>query len=299
MYHIYLFHVRHYINCISVAFPTAMRYADWRMPTRSTGRDSKRRKKPIRAELGSRTAQAYRAIKEEILTSRLRPGEAVPVERFVHELHLSRTPVREAILQLASEGFIDVRPRMGTFVFHLDLRQIQEMYEIRSLLEGHAARLAAERIPPEEVAAVERELRAQNTEGDLDKKTISEAGQSVHRLILNWCGNRVLAQMILSLQEHFYRFRSLSLQLPEKLLSSHREHLEILLALKCRDGELAQRKIHEHFEQAARHLLESLLRRTGDTVSPPVPVVVGGQSPAWYRPGSVPEPHNPQSTVPE
>ena len=251
------------------------------MAPRNRRRDSKR-PEPISAEPGSRTELAYRAIKAEILSNRLHPGEPVPVERFVDELRLSRTPVREAILQLAKEGLIEVRPRMGTFVSHLDLRQIQEMYEVRSLLEGHAARLAAGLIPQQELTAVERELLAQKTEGEIDSKAISEAGLGVHRLILNGCGNRVLARMILSLQDHFVRFRLLSLQIPEKVLSSHREHLEILSALQQRDGELAEERVHQHLGHAARYLIEGLLSRSSHATVPPVTVSTGGSSSARY-----------------
>jgi DNA-binding GntR family transcriptional regulator len=255
------------------------------MGTHSARQNSKRRHL-IPAEIGSRTALVYRAIKEEILTNRLHAGDAVPMERFVRELRLSRTPVREAILQLSKEGFIDVRPRMGTFVSHLDLRQIQEMYEVRSLLEGHAARLATELIPSQEIEAVERELQAQKTEGEIDRKAISEAGQGVHRLILNWCGNRALAQMILSLQDHFVRFRSLSLEIPEKIRSSHREHQEILSALQHHDGEVAEQRIHEHLDHAARHLIESLLRRPSPAAGARVTVSAGGSPSVGYQLGS-------------
>lgn len=206
------------------------------------------------------TAQAYRAVKEDILSNRLAPGQPVPVERFVSQLGLSRTPIREAILQLAKEGFIEIRPRMGTFVSHLNLRQIQELYEVRSVLEGRAARLAARNADRRQLQEVERQLRAQRTEGpDIDLAAISEAGQQLHRLIVHSAGNQTLEGMILSLYDHFTRFRRLSLQIPEKILSSHQEHLGILEALIAGDGELAERRVHEHFDHAARYLLDSLL----------------------------------------
>lgn len=209
----------------------------------------------------SSTATAYEAIKAAILSNRLRAGETVPAERFERELRLSRTPIREAILQLAREGFIEIRPRMGTFVSRLDLRQIQDMYEARSLLEGRAARLAAARVPGPKLEAVERELQSQRVRGAVDCRALSEAGQKLHNLIVSECGNRVLENMILSLRDHFTRFRNLSLQIPEKVLASHREHLEIVQALKKRDGGLAEEIMQRHFTHAGQVLLDSLLRR--------------------------------------
>ncbi len=82
---------------------------------------------------------AYQAIKSDILNNRLKPGEAVPVEKYVKDLSLSRTPVREATLRLERERLVEIRPRLGTFVSHLDLRDIRDMYAVRRLLEGEAA----------------------------------------------------------------------------------------------------------------------------------------------------------------
>lgn len=204
--------------------------------------------------------KAYQAIRREILSNKLRSGDPVPVERFVEELGLSRTPVREAILRLHREGLIDVRPRMGTFVSHLDIRQIRDMYELRRLLEGHAAKLAAGRVPLEAVRALRAELASFATEGPrLDCSGMSGSGKKVHQLILEFCGNQALAEMLRSMQDHFARFRSVSLEIPEKVISSHAEHLAILAALEAGSGEEAEQLIHQHFEHAAQLLLESLL----------------------------------------
>lgn len=207
------------------------------------------------------TEQAYRAIKREILSNALAPGAPLPVERFIREMRLSRTPVREAILRLEREGFVEVRPRLGTFVAHLDLRKIREMYHVRGVLEGAAARLAAATLDAGRIEAVEVELRSQKTSGDIDLAAISEAGQNVHRLIVDHCGSQVLADTIRSLQDHFVRFRHLSLHLPEKVLSSHQEHIAIVEALKRRSGDDAEGLVRSHFEHAAQFLMESLIQR--------------------------------------
>lgn len=204
--------------------------------------------------------KAYQAIRQEILSNKLRSGQPVPVERFVKELKLSRTPVREAILRLHREGLIEVRPRMGTFVSHLDIHQIRDMYELRRLLEGHAAKLAASRVPVDAVRSLRRELEAYRTEGPkVDSAGMSGSGKKVHLLILEHCGNRALQDMLRSMQDHFARFRSISLDIPEKVISSHAEHLAILSALESGSGEEAERLIHQHFDHAAQLLLDSLL----------------------------------------
>lgn len=162
---------------------------------------------------------------------------------------------------------------MGTFVSHLDIRQIRDMYELRRLLEGHAAKLAASRLPAEAVRALRRELESYATEGpDLDCAGMSGSGKKIHQLILEHCGNQALADMLRSMQDHFARFRSISLEIPEKVISSHIEHLAILGALEAGSGEQAERLIHQHFDHAAQLLLESLLASPARPGTAPVVV---------------------------
>jgi DNA-binding GntR family transcriptional regulator len=214
--------------------------------------------------------RAYQAIKNDILSNRLLPGDAVPVERYVRDLRLSRTPVREATQQLQREGLIDVHPRLGTFVSYLDLRQIRNMYCVRRLLEGEAAREAALRAPEADLRALREALATYPESGEIDTRGMSETGKRVHQLIVEHCGNDVLRSMILSMQDHFTRFRSLSIQLPEKILSSHREHLAIVDRLLARDSDGAAALVHQHFDHAAQFLLDSLLN--GNSLGPQVTI---------------------------
>lgn len=238
------------------------------MPRTTTTSRNRRRQRPPRGALSadSLTETAYRVLKEQILTCQLMPGAPLPSDHLTRQLGLSRTPIREAILRLEKEGFVEVRPRMGTFVSHLNVRDIHEMYEVRSALEALAARQVAGRIDRERLAAVEARLRALPIEGDVDLAALSEAGQGVHRLIVESSDNAVLVRFLQSLRDHFRRYRSLSLAIPEKVLSSHQEHLDILAALKSGDGEAAARLIEAHFSNAAQFLLESLMRRPAAVV---------------------------------
>lgn len=236
-------------------------------------------KKPATASL---TTLAYQAIKEEILSTRLRPGEAVPTERLTSALGLGRTPVREALLQLEREGLVEIRPRMGTFISQLNLREIQQMYEVRRHLEGLAAQRAARLAPLDRIVEVEVALGryhvARGTPpSDADLAGMQEAGQGLHRMIVDTCQNDVLAQMIRSLHDHFRRFRSLSLALPKKIVTSHAQHVGIVGALKRRDAALAERLVYEHFDFAARSLLDSLAHDDGSPDR--MPVTVGAPRP--------------------
>lgn len=243
---------------------------------------SKQRTTNDAAPSGSLTEVAYQAIKTAILNNQLHAGDALPADRFVQELALSRTPVREALLRLEKEGLVEVRPRMGTFVTQLNLREIQESYQVRQELEGLAARLAARRADAAQLAAVERALKKYPLRGEIDCQGMSEAGQQLHALVVEACGNLVLARMIRSLQDHFTRFRALSLDIPEKVRDSHREHLAILAALKAGDGALAEQLMQEHFAHAGRALVERLLNQNG--LGPSLAVTVqAAHAPARWR----------------
>ena len=231
-----------------------------RRTTVTTRRRAHRRATHSAGSADSLTETAYRALKEQILTCQLMPGEPLPSDRLTRQLGLSRTPIREAILRLEKEGFVEVRPRMGTFVSHLNARNIHQMYEVRSALEALAARQVAGKIDRARLAAVEDRLRSLPTHGEVDLAALSEAGQQVHRLIIESSNNAILVRFLQSLRDHFRRYRSLSLAIPEKVLSSHQEHLDILDALKCGDGEAAARLVEAHFSNAAQFLLEGLMR---------------------------------------
>jgi len=209
----------------------------------------------------SLTDIAYEAIKDDILSNRLQPGDAIPQERLIKKLNLSRTPLREALLRLDKEGFIEIHPRMGTFVAQLNMLEIRDMYEVRRELEGLAARHAAGRVASARVRGLSERLRSLDTGPDADLAVLSDAGHELHDLILEFCDNRVLVRFIVSLQEQFRRFRVFSLSIREKVISSHREHLAIASALEKGDGEEAERLIHEHFDHAAQFLVESLMTR--------------------------------------
>lgn len=218
----------------------------------------------------SATDRAYEALKIEILHNRLSPGAPISIDDYVSSLAISRTPVREAILRLEREGLIEIRPRQGTFVAPLDLHQIRELYAVRRLLEGEAARLATPHIPAEDLSNLQRHLKKIE-----DPAERFEAGQEVHLLCAQHCGNRTLRRMLEAMQDHFIRFRALSRRLPVDILNFDRQHQAILKALILRDAKKAEACAQAHMEYAAAVLLENIINRheTGPRVTLRLPEV--------------------------
>ena len=100
--------------------------------------------------------KTYRQIKEKIITLRLPPASMIDEERLANQMNIGLTPVRQALRRLALENLVVILPRRGTMVADLNLADLQKIFELRVELETLAARLAAQRATPEQIAAVSR-----------------------------------------------------------------------------------------------------------------------------------------------
>ncbi|MBP2651066.1 MAG: rspR 3 [Firmicutes bacterium] len=202
------------------------------------------------------------ALREAIVTELLKPGERLMEIQLAEELGVSRTPVREAIRRLELEGFLVTVPRRGTYVSNLSIRDVNEVFEIRTALDVLAAELAAERITEEELERMER-LLVQISEhidsGDVDK--IVEADGKFHDILYQASRNDRLVGIINNLREQFTRFRAISMAYPGRLKNTLEEHRRLVEAIAQRDAELAKEYAREHMENAEQILLIDLSER--------------------------------------
>jgi len=172
-------------------------------------------------------------------------------------LQVSRTPVREALLRLERDGLVRVVPRVGFFVQEITKRDLTELFELRELLETHAARKAASRLTDAELAAARallEEGRDAVSQQDLTKFLETEI--EFHTLVIERSNNRWLAVMMESVRDLTYRVRVLSLQSLENLQQSCEEHQRIFDALVARDGDAAGLRMSEHIRNVKTRLLE-------------------------------------------
>jgi DNA-binding GntR family transcriptional regulator len=198
----------------------------------------------------------YETLREAIRTGALTPGERLMEIQLAEELGVSRTPVREAIRKLELERFVVMLPRRGTYVANLSLKDINEVFEIRSALDGLAAGLAAERITEEELEQMERLLVeiADHIEKRNNMKIV-EADEAFHDILYRASRNERLVGIIYNLREQFARFRSVSINYPGRLQNTLEEHRQVVEAIAQRNPELAQQKAREHIENAEQTLL--------------------------------------------
>lgn len=150
----------------------------------------------------------YESLKESILNGSLKPGERLMESRIAEDLGVSRTPVREAIRRLEKEKYIKMVPRKGAYVVDLTKAEILEVLEIRVVLEGLAAELAAQNITDEMKEKMSANIRKFNIASDkLDRKELTVLDEIFHNMIYIASGNNKLNEIVRELQDQFQRFR--------------------------------------------------------------------------------------------
>ena len=201
-------------------------------------------------------------LREAIVNGVLNPGERLMEIQLAEELGVSRTPVREAIRKLELEGFVIMVPRRGTYVADLSIKDINEVFEVRTSLDVLAAGLAAERITEEELEQLERllvQIGEYIENGDMDK--IVEADSLFHDILYCASRNDRLVGIINNLREQLTRFRSISMAYPGRLKNTLEEHTRMVEALAQRNVESAQQLAVKHMENSEQTLLLDLAER--------------------------------------
>ncbi len=178
----------------------------------------------------------FDSLRKAIILGKLKPGERLMEIQLAEEMGVSRTPVREAIRKLELEGFVVMVPRRGAYVAGVSVKDIADVFEVRSALEGLAAGLAAERITEEEMEELEKVIHL--ISGEEDILTVYKKDNEFHELIYKASRNHRLTQIITNLSEHINRFRLTSLSVPGRLKIAVDEHKKIIEAISERNVDL-------------------------------------------------------------
>jgi len=203
----------------------------------------------------SARAQTYGVLREQIVSLALAPGERVSDLAWAERLGVSRTPVREALLQLAEEDLIDVIPQGGTFVARISLGAVREAQFVREALERAVVRTAAERITAEELAALRRNVDEQReAEAAADFAHFYQLDERLHRLLMDASGHPGVWRVADRTRAHLNRVRRLSLPLPETLSELVGQHAEFCSRLNERDAAGAEEVMTEHLRLVHRNL---------------------------------------------
>lgn len=213
--------------------------------------------------LSQRTSEGIaRILRSEIFSGQLRAGEALPERTLAERLQVSRTPVREALFILQSEGLVDLVPNRGASVRIITSEDLLEIYTIRGLLEAHAARLAAEQHEPEQIYAMEdaqTQLRRMRDRGSGSEQ--ASADLAFHVALSGAAGSPMLKTLLGQVLAFTASYRA-NYEFPtERSQSALVEHEAILEAVRDSDGELAERLMREHVESSCRFALQQFDKR--------------------------------------
>ena len=206
--------------------------------------------------------RTYEYLKASILSGRLSPGERLAEEHLAKELGISRTPVREALHKLESEGLIKPLPSRGFVAAQDSKDDIEELFEIRAVLEGYALRVICSRIDDALIQRLEETVR--KAEEALRAKSLDDVFQwntrfhdVLHEMIVD--RHRLYHQMV-TMRQYVLRYRKNTLQYPdggERTVDGHRK---ILLALRLQDPDLCERVMREHIQQSKKDALQFLFK---------------------------------------
>jgi DNA-binding GntR family transcriptional regulator len=202
--------------------------------------------------------RAYAAIKEAILTLKLEPGAPLVEGDLAASLGISKTPVRDALQELEREGFVTRVPFTGTYVTEVTVKDIREIFQLRAVLEGLAAQLAATSFSDEELDRIAQDLDAAEIaleQGNLP--LCSARGSTLHRAIIDNASNERLLGIIHNLDDHLQRFRAMSDQIGGRLDISCQEHRQILQTLYERDPAAAEKAVRDHLSSVLVDLSSS------------------------------------------
>lgn len=206
---------------------------------------------------GSQSDIAYARLFEAVQAGTYRPGDRLREAEVAERLSMGRTPVRDALRRMESEGVIEHRPRMGAVIRSLTQPEVVELYEMRIVLERTAAELAARHAGPAEMAELEDLNAAMGADG-LDPGEASRLNANFHRCLFMAARNRFLLQSSRSMTNALMLLGPTTLDDAPRIREVHLQHAAILDAVRAHDSAGAGAAAAEHIETSLRHRLKAL-----------------------------------------
>jgi DNA-binding GntR family transcriptional regulator len=191
--------------------------------------------------------QAYQQIKQQIVSLALPPGTVINETRLIETLRLGRTPIREALQRLALEKLVTIVPRRGIYVSEIGIRDLQQLFEVRLVLESMAARWAARRGTTDQWHHMEKVLnRGAAQETVLDNEALIAIDEACHHVIYEAAGNEFLQDTLVTIYALSLRLWYFFLAQIGDMQGAVLEHKRILKALKAGDENEAARLMEKH-----------------------------------------------------
>ncbi|MGE4354433.1 MAG: GntR family transcriptional regulator [Oscillospiraceae bacterium] len=202
----------------------------------------------------TRKDEAYNYIKNAIVSGQLKPGLPIRENDISEALQMSRTPIREALKDLEAEGVVTIYTSHGTFVSTLTAYDVEEIFELRSLLETWSLGRSINRFTDQELDELEKMMR------DADKSGIWEdihkADLCLHNMIVEKSGSKRLAAFFKNLNTQIERISVSSSTNPRRKLETYEEHMEIIEGIRSRDYKKCQASLKRHLKLVSEAAIE-------------------------------------------
>ncbi|MBV6510638.1 MAG: GntR family transcriptional regulator [Ignavibacteriales bacterium] len=208
---------------------------------------------PIGPELKPLRDRIASLVRDSVIEGKLKPGGRVTEDEIAGSLGVSRTPIREAFLQLEQEGFLTVHPRKGAVVTELSLQDAQETYLIKGALEALAGRLAMDYAEEEEIEhleALNRQMEKIARSESKNYRRFLDLNSRFHHNLCELSKNQKLIKIITTLRKQTLRYNYIYVSLLSHLQQSVDEHWLIIRYIKEKNGEKLEQLIRVHGETA-------------------------------------------------
>jgi DNA-binding GntR family transcriptional regulator len=211
----------------------------------------------------SRSELVYQKLRQAMESGELRPGQRVMEVEIAEWLEVSRTPVREALRRLESEGMLEMEPRNGLVVASISRQAMLELYVMREVLEGTAARLCARNASDIELMElqelVKREARLQD-----DLEALARHNRQFHEAVHRGAHNRYLEKSLYAVTDSMGLLGRSQMLLPHRAKTAQAEHAEIARAIEKRDPDAAEAVARRHVRAAQRERVKLLFPQSAD-----------------------------------
>lgn len=228
----------------------------------------------------SMTSKVYTVLRREILCCQIVPSQALSEGGLAARFKISKTPVREALAKLRSDGLVKTFPRRGYQVAPVTFQDLSELFDLRMMLEGRAAELASQKITPEgldRLTALTDIVYDRATQPSIER--FVQANHDFHETIALASGNRRLHDMVVQVLDDLKRFFYLGAWLRDVGGEASNSHRQIIKALRKRDGDLARQSVVEEIQLTQNGLAAALMRQATSVMElRPVAQVVRGKA---------------------
>lgn len=199
--------------------------------------------------------RVFHQIRDDILSGKYKEREELKEVAIGEELGVSRTPVREAFRQLELEGLIEIIPNKGAYVTGITVKDVHDIYAIRALLEGLAARWACEHMTQEQMEAMEENIYLSKFHAAKGhNEQLAELDNQFHDILYSACNSKMLEHQLRDFHQYVIRIRRMTLSSKRRGDASNMEHEQLLEAIKANNPDLAEQVACQHMINAYENM---------------------------------------------